>query len=169
MNLLAKIKMKHLTLFVLLLIAFSSCETMKDYALSDKTKKESVTEVVETTKKGGKTVLKIPNIRYRDTTIYNVNRETKTILSTIYDKKGNQRIECLEAEVNEKFTRIEEMLQNDVETKDTRKSSFNPQFLIYAIGGLGIVIILIMVVLSYLMIRIQKQLPIMLASIINKQ
>lgn len=157
--------MKNKIILILLIGLLSSCSTLKDYKQEDNTKAKTVTEVTEKTKKGGKTVLEIPNIRYKDTTIYNVNRETKTILSTRYDKQGNQKIECLEADFNEKFTRVHELIENDIKTRDLRKTDFNPQYIFYAIAVLSLILIIGLGFLVFIMIKMQKQVPELIAQI----
>ena len=142
----------------IILILFSSCSSMKSFFSKDTSTKDTKTEVVETTKKGGKTTLELPNIIYKDTTITSVNYETKTILRTTFDTNGNQKIDCLEAEINEKITRIEEAIQNDIATKDKRETSFNPQYFMYAIAALGFIIIIGFVVFGVVVTKIKKEL-----------
>lgn len=148
--------MKKLIYISLIFIFLSSCSSMKSFFSKDKGTKDTKTEVVETTKKGGKTTLELPNIIYKDTTITSVNYETKTILRTTFDKKGNQKIDCLEAEINEKITRIEEAIQNDIETKTKSETSFNPQYFIYAIAALGFIIIIGFIVFGIVITKLKK-------------
>lgn len=149
--------MKKLIYISIILIIFSSCSTFKSVLTKDNSTKEKNIEVVETTKKGGKTTLEIPNIIYKDTTITSINYETKTILKTTFDNNGNQKIACLESEINEKITRIEETMQKDIETKNERKNEFNPQYLIYAIAFLGVIIIIGFIVFGIVISKIKKE------------
>lgn len=148
--------MKKLTLIILIL-CLQSCSSAKSFLSKDKSTKDTKTEIIETTKKGGVTTLSVPNIIRKDTTIYTVNRHTKTILSTKFDKNGAQTINCEESELNEKITRIEEKIDKDIKIEADKKTEFNPQYLVYSIIGLGIVLIIGMFVFSYLILKIKKQ------------
>ena len=160
--------MKKLILILFLTTFFFSCKSMKQLTTKDETRTDKATEITERTKKGGTTTLDVPKYNYilKDTTLYSVNRETKTILTTRFDSKGNQTIECLEAELNEKITKIQETIENDIESKKKSETSFNPQYLIYAIAGLGLVLIVGMIVFSVLILKIKKEIPSMISTIV---
>lgn len=160
--------MKNFIQILILLIFFSSCSTLRTFTEKDNSIEEKQTEIIETTKKGGVTSLVVPNVIYKDTVITKVNYETKTILRTTFDDKGNQQIDCEESEINERITRIEEQRKKDIETESLKKNDFNPQYLIYSVIGLGVVVLLVMGVFSFLIIEAQKQLQTMLAEIIKK-
>ena len=152
-------------LFILTLITITSCASLFDLEKTDKSTKDTVTKITEKSKKGGETILTVPKIIYKDTTIYTVNRQTKTILSTRFDKTGAQTISCLEEAINEKNTIIEESIKANKETLTELKNEFNPQYIIYAIALLGFILIIGMILFLYIFNGFKKSIPNIISSI----
>jgi len=152
-----------LSLFVTLLIF--SCSTTKKLVKEDTSTKKTTTERKQITRPGDTITIDIPNIRYKDTTITRVNYENKTIARVTYDEDGNQKFECLSAEINEKLELIREEVANNIKEQNDVQRSFNPQHFIYALAFLGIVILIGFGLVSFMFMRFQKQLPSMIASI----
>lgn len=151
--------MKKPLLAVLTAFMFVGCSTFKKVNRNEDTKQETSVIRKEITRPGDTITIDIPNIRYKDTTITRINYENKTIASVRYDDQGNQQFECLSAEIKEKFEQIDSKLETQKEEETEKKNEFNPQNLIYAIAGLGLVVVLIMVVFMVLMAKIQKSIP----------
>lgn len=151
--------MKKLILAVLTAFLLIGCSTFKKLNKKEDTKQETSVIRKEITRPGDTITIDIPNIRYKDTTITRINYENKTIASVRYDDQGNQQFECLSAEIKEKFEQIDSKLEIQKEEETEKKSEFKPQHLIYAIAGLGLVVVLIMVVFMILMAKIQKSIP----------
>jgi hypothetical protein len=123
-----------------------SCATTKKSSESDQSTRDTTIERRSITRPGDTITINIPNVRFKDTTITSVNYENRTVASVHYDKDGNQRFECLSAEMKEELELIRETLKNDKESDSERESSFNPQYFIYSLAILvGVLIILIIV------------------------
>ena len=144
------------------------CSSLKKASTTDNSRSDTVTERKTITRPGDTVRIDIPNIRYKDTTITRVNYDTHTVASVRYDSQGNQQIDCITAEIKELTESIRSTVQNDINTKEEKKSSFNPQYLIYAIAGLALIVFLGLGVLGFMFLRLQKQLPTMTSDIIGK-
>ncbi|MBS9773803.1 MAG: hypothetical protein KGV59_01420 [Tenacibaculum sp.] len=142
--------------YLLPILLFISCESYKKVLTTDNTKKTTITDRKEIKRKGDSLSIVIPNVRYKDTIITRVNYETKTVARVVYDKKGNQRIDCISAEINEKLESIREDIKNDIKTENENNREFKPQYFFYAIGFLGIVIIIMMIVFYVLINKVTK-------------
>lgn len=151
--------MKNVILSVLMAFIFVRCGTFKKVNINEDTKQETSVVRKEITRPGDTITIDIPNIRYKDTTITRVNYENKTIASVRYDNQGNQQFVCSSAEIKEKFEQIDSKLEILKKEDSEKKNEFNPQHFIYAIGGLGLIVVLIMVVFMILMAKMQKSIP----------
>lgn len=160
--------MKKMILMCFLLGMLFSCSTTRNLKKEDNTTKRTTTERRQLTRPGDTITIDIPNIRYKDTTITRVNYENKTIARVTYDNKGNQRFDCLSAEIDEKLELIREEVNNNIRENNKIDRSFNPQYFIYALAFLGIVIIIGFGLISFMFMRFQKQLPSMIGQITNE-
>jgi ATP-dependent Zn protease len=157
--------MKKLILSVFVMLLISSCSTTKKLLKTDTSVKKTVTERKQITRPGDTITINIPNIRYKDTVITRVNYENKTIARVRYDNKGNQQFECLSAEIDEKLELIREEVNNNIKEQNDIKRSFNPQHFIYALAFLVVVILIGFGLIGFMFMRLQKQLPGMIANI----
>lgn len=156
-----------------ILIAFTglflfSCGITKKLQQKDNSTKDTTIERREITRPGDTITIDIPNIRYKDTVITRVNYEKKTIATVRYDEQGNQRFECLSAEIEESLESIKESVKNDIKSKKETKHQFNPQYIFYAIGALAFIVLIGLIFLSFLFMKMQKQIPTMTAKIIKE-
>jgi ATP-dependent Zn protease len=157
--------MKKLILGLLVVVSLYSCSTTKKLLKEDTSVKKTTTERKQITRPGDTITIDIPNIRYKDTLITRVNYENKTIARVTYDDKGNQKFECLSAEIDEKLELIREEVQNNIKEQNDIKRSFNPQYFIYALGFLVLVIVIGFGFMGFMFMKLQKQLPGMVASV----
>lgn len=156
-----------------ILIAFTallmfSCKLAKRITQTDKTQTEKTIERRKITRPGDTITIDIPNIRYKDTTIVRTNYENRTVARVTYDEDGNQSFECLSAEIKEELELIKESILKDVVNDSDVKREFNPQYFIYALAVLAGIVLIGIVIVSYLIMRIQKKMPSMTADIVKK-
>lgn len=143
-------------IYILSIILFTSCSTSKKILQTDKTVAHKTIERREIIRKGDTLTIDIPNIRYKDTTIVRTNYENKTIARVTYDDKGNQKFDCLSAEINEKLELINETVANNVENKRDVERDFNPQYFIYALAALAFIIIIGFIVFGIVITKLKK-------------
>jgi hypothetical protein len=123
--------------YILILLLVTSCATTKN-------KKQTETSTIErtlTTRAGDTLVYVVPNIKYRDTTIYHKNFENpaSNTLKIVYDKQGNQtEIKCISDEINE----LREYINTFKEDSKVKESNFNNVIIIYVFIGLAFLIII---------------------------
>ncbi len=119
--------------------------------------KKEVDKSVLTTETERKTVTREPsmvvnetkyNVKLKDTTITTTNYETKTILREIYDTKGNRTTECICDGIREDIETIKETLKKDISNEKTTEHNLDLAPLIWAIVGLGVVLIVLTIFLS---------------------
>jgi hypothetical protein len=140
--------MKYFLLFVVIIL-FNSCDIKKE-ALKTKTDR-TITESTEkiTKRKGDTVIYVIPNIKYKDTTIYTTNREGTT-LRTVYNDQGDiSAVECYASliEVTERNNRL---LEESIKDKESNKTeNFDSSIILYGFLGIGLVIIVISIVFFF--------------------
>ena len=123
--------------YLLILLLLTSCATTKN-------KKQTETSTIErtlTTRAGDTLTYVVPNIKYKDTTIYHKNFEnpSSNTLKIIYDKQGNQtEIKCISDEINE----LKEYINTVKEDSKLKKTNFNNVIIIYVFIGLAFLIII---------------------------
>ncbi len=144
-------------LIFLFVISLYGCDLQRKLINTDKSKRTTITEEKKIIRKGDSISLIIPNIRYKDTTITRYNYETKTKVRVVYDKQGNQKIDCVSAEIKEEFKKIREDLKNDIKGQNEIQNEFKPQHLFYAIAVLIAVFVIAMFSFYYLFSKSQKQ------------
>ena len=123
--------------YLLILLLLTSCATTKN-------KKQTETSTIErtlTTRAGDTLTYVVPNIKYKDTTIYHKNFEnpSSNTLKIIYDKQGNQtEIKCISDEINE----LKEYINTVKEDSKVKETNFNNVIIIYVFIGLAFLIII---------------------------
>ncbi len=131
------------------------CESYKKLLTTDNTKKTIVTERKELIRQGDSLSIVVPNVKFKDTTITRYNYITKTKARVVFDKKGNQRIDCISAEISERIEKIREDIKNDIKTENEKRSEFKPQYFIYALVFLGVVMIILMIMFYVLLSKLK--------------
>lgn len=122
--------------YLLILLLVTSCATTKN-------KKQTETSTIERTltkRKGDTLTYVVPNIKYKDTTIYHKNFENpaSNTLKIVYDKQGNQtEIKCISDEINE----LREYINTFKEDSKVKETNFNNVIIIYVFIGLVFLII----------------------------
>jgi hypothetical protein len=114
-----------------------SCKTLKDKKDIEQTK---ITRT-ELFKKADTLQYSVPNVKYKDTTIYirNFEKQGSNTLKIVYDKQGNQtQIDCISEAVKELNETIE-MLKDNSKTKETEFKSANFLYIFLGLAGLLIV------------------------------
>ena len=119
-----------------MLLCCFSCDIMKK---STKSKEEIAGEesiVVETTRIGDTVHYELPNVIYKDTTIYHTNRQGTTI-KTVYDQSGNlASIDCF-ASVIAEIRKENRVFQASFKDKAKEKEEkINTTFFLYMIVGI---------------------------------
>ena len=123
--------------YLLILLLLTSCATTKN-------KKQTETSTIErtlTTRAGDTLTYVVPNIKYKDTTIYHKNFEnpSSNTLKIVYDREGNQtEIKCISDEINE----LKEYINTVKEDSKVKKTNFNNVIIIYVFIGLAFLIII---------------------------
>ena len=123
--------------YLLILLLLTSCATTKN-------KKQTETSTIErtlTTRAGDTLTYVVPNIKYKDTTIYHKNFENplSNTLKIVYDKQGNQtEIKCISDEINE----LKEYINTVKEDSKVKETNFNNVIIIYIFIGLAFLIII---------------------------
>ena len=123
--------------YLLILLLLTSCATTKN-------KKQTETSTIErslTTRAGDTLTYVVPNIKYKDTTIYHKNFEnpSSNTLKIVYDREGNQtEIKCISDEINE----LKEYINTVKEDSKVKETNFNNVIIIYVFIGLAFLIII---------------------------
>lgn len=135
--------MKKYTYIASLLI-LTSCGITKDKQSTDNTITTTDVERRTITREPSKVVNETKyNVKYKDTTITTTNYKTKTVLREVYDDKGNRSTECICDGIKEDIELIKTRQENDIKESKSTTHDFNPQHFIWALAGLGVVILLI--------------------------
>jgi fructose-bisphosphate aldolase class 1 len=127
---------------IFLLLLFTSCDIQKE---ATKTKSDTgFKENIESTvfRKGDTVHYEIPNVIYKDTTIYRTNRQGTTI-KTVYDKSGDiSSIDCFASAIAEIKKENREFQQNLLNKEAKKTENFDSSFIIYIMIGFVIIICL---------------------------
>lgn len=127
--------------YVLILLIVFSCDIQKR-AIKDK-QDRTVSELQERsfTRKGDTLTYTIPNIKYKDTTIYTVNRQGTT-LRTVYDNRGElSQIDCISSLI-QVTERLEKTLEEQIKQKDKEKEeNFDSSVVLYVVIGFAIILL----------------------------
>lgn len=129
-------------LLIISILFLSSCNLLKkvDKTSTDTESTERIREI--TSRKGDTVTYEIPNVRFKDTTIYTYNRVGSRI-ETRYDSKGDiDLINCITGEIN----MLREEIRSMKESEDTKQKTEQGKANIFVwIGGLiilsGVVLI----------------------------
>ena len=123
--------------FIILLMFLTSCKTLKDKKDIESTK---ITRS-EIFKKADTLKYSVPNIKFKDTTIYvrNFEKPNSNTLKIVYDKQGNQtQIDCISDAVKQLNETIESLKDNS-KTKETEFKSANFLYIFLGLASLLIV------------------------------
>lgn len=131
---------------------FCNCESTKSiFRKKDKTEtnKETKETVLISSKRDGDTLKYVlPNIKYKDTTIYvkDYKNPNSNTLRIKYDNAGNQKaIDCISNEINELKSYIIESKENEkkhVKTSDKEKQTvFSSLNILYIFIGLAFLLV----------------------------
>jgi len=129
--------MKYFILSFILSFILTSCSVLK----SKKDIEQTKTTRTEVFKKADTLSYVVPNIKYKDTTIYSKNFEKQgsNTLRIVYDKEGNQtQIDCISDAVKELNETIE-ILKDNSKTKETEFNSINFIYIFLGLASLLIV------------------------------
>lgn len=166
-----KIDLSHIfkllvtALILSLLFLCFSCDIMKEAA---KTKTDTgFKENIETRtfRKGDTVTYEIPNVIYKDTTIYRTNRQGTTI-KAVYDQTGNiASIDCFASAIAEMRKENREF-QQAIKDKESKKTeNFDSTFIFYIMGG----VVLIVVFALFMMYLYVKNNTGIVTQFLNKQ
>ena len=134
--------MTRTTIIFITCLLFTSCSVTKDQ-FKNKKDISDVSEIeTRTTRPGDTLTFSIPNIQYRDTVITRVNYETRTVASVKYDNAGNKTFECISAEIDEFKREMREFHDNSKIKDKEKEETFNPQYFIYALAALALVVVI---------------------------
>jgi hypothetical protein len=129
---------KNILIVILLMILFS-CDIQKEAvkSKSDTGFKENIE--TKTFRKGDTVRYEIPNVIYKDTTIYRTNTQG-TILKTVYDKSGSiASIDCFASAIEE-FKKENREFQQSIKDKESKKTEdFDSSFIIYIMIGIVVI------------------------------
>lgn len=144
--------MKNKIFIILISLMFCNCESTKSiFRKKDKTEtnKETKETVLISSKRDGDTLKYVlPNIKYKDTTIYvkDYKNPNSNTLRIKYDNAGNQKaIDCISNEINELKSYIIESKENEkkhVKTSDKEKQTvFSSLNILYIFIGLAFLLV----------------------------
>ena len=147
--------MKKLFLAVLLpVLLLSACKATRKLQQTDTSTTQTETVKQQTTRQGDTVTAYRPvNIKYKDTTIYTVSYDTKQVIREVYDSEGNQQIDCISDEIMDLIEKTTMLVENDITLSDDRETKFNPAGFIWAIAGLGVVVLGLVIYLPIAMAR----------------
>lgn len=138
-------------LILTLILSISSCAVTKklDKKQTDTSAKEEV--LTQNKRKGDTATLIVPKIKFRDTTIYTVNR-VGTRIETRYDDSGEiDRIDCYTSAIDELTKINRELITSMSEKKKDEEFKMDPMFLV--IAGL-VIVILFIIVIAYMHVQL---------------
>jgi hypothetical protein len=139
-------------IYTLLVLSIVSCDVQK---ISDKVKDDSnykENTEVKTFRQGDTVRFEIPNIKFRDTTIYRTNRQGTTI-QTIYDRQGTVKsIDCYASRIEELTRQNIEYQKNSKQKQSAKTEKFNTVWVLYFVIGI-VVIFVVALLLMFLYIK----------------
>lgn len=130
-----------------LMMLFVSCDIQKE-AIKTKTDTTFQEQIETKTFRRGDTVrYEIPNVIYKDTTIYRTNRQGTTI-RTVYDQTGNiSNIDCFSSAIEEIKKENREFQQSIKDKKSKKTEEFNSTFIFYIVGAVVLIIFLALILI----------------------
>lgn len=141
-----------LCLFAALLLLCYSCDIQK--AATKQKEDTGFKENIETKtfRKGDTVHYEIPNVIYKDTTIYRTNRQGTTI-KTVYDQKGQlASIDCFASAIDEMRKENREFQNSLLNKTKEKKEDFDSTFIFYIMGGV-VLIVFFALFLGYLYLK----------------
>ena len=139
-------------IYTLLVLSIVSCDVQK---ISDKVKDDSnykENTEVKTFRQGDTVRFEIPNIKFKDTTIYRTNRQGTTI-QTIYDRQGTVKsIDCYASRIEELTRQNIEYQKNSKQKQSAKTEKFNTVWVLYFVIGI-VVIFVVALLLMFLYIK----------------
>lgn len=139
-------------IYTLLVLSIVSCDVQK---ISDKIKDDSnykENTEVKTFRQGDTVRFEIPNIKFRDTTIYRTNRQGTTI-QTVYDRQGTVKsIDCYASRIEELTRQNIEYQKNSKQKQSAKTEKFNTVWVLYFVIGI-VVIFVVALLLMFLYIK----------------
>ena len=159
--------MNKLILSVFTALLLFSCSTSKKLFKKDNSTDITTIERREVTRAGDTVTIEIPNIRYKDTTITKINYDTRTIARVNYDSQGNKSVECISAEIKELVETLRNEKKNDVKETTEKEHEFKPQYFLYALGFLVLIIVVGIIVVYVLIMKMKASIPSIATSILK--
>ena len=139
-------------IYTLLVLSIVSCDVQK---ISDKVKDDSnykENTEVKTFRQGDTVRFEIPNIKFKDTTIYRTNRQGTTI-QTVYDRQGTVKsIDCYASRIEELTRQNIEYQKNSKQKQSAKTEKFNTVWVLYFVIGI-VVIFVVALLLMFLYIK----------------
>ena len=139
-------------IYTLLVLSMVSCDVQK---ISDKVKDDSnykENTEVKTFRQGDTVRFEIPNIKFKDTTIYRTNRQGTTI-QTIYDRQGTVKsIDCYASRIEELTRQNIEYQKNSKQKQSAKTEKFNTVWVLYFVIGI-VTIFVVALLLMFLYIK----------------
>lgn len=141
--------------FLLSLAVLFSCDIMKK-SQKNKRDTDSIEENESWRKRKGDTVsFNIPILKYKDTTIYTVNREGTT-LRTSFDSNGNIDIDCMASAIEEMNRNYMRLLETEKTKGKEKTENFDSSVILYAVGGFAAIIVFGFIMIFLLISRQAK-------------
>jgi hypothetical protein len=132
--------MKKIIAILFLCIGIGSCDIQKN-AVKSKSDSDFVENIESRSFRKGDTVhYEIPNVIYKDTTIYRTNRQGTTI-RTVYDQKGNMAsIDCFASAIDEMRKENRKFQQSLIDKTKVKTENFDSTFILYIVGGVVLIV-----------------------------
>lgn len=118
---------------------------VKKTAVKTKTDRTLTEQTKTTSFRLGDTIkFDLPNLKYKDTVIEKISYKNKTpsVARVTYDKDGNATFECLQSQIEQTQETNRQLVELIKEKDKSKEETFNPQYFIYALGVLGLIVLL---------------------------
>ena len=141
--------------YILAICTLVSCDVQKKISKSETdTNYKEVFEQKEY-RKGDTVRFEIPVAHYKDTVIY-VRSEKGTTQKIIYDSQGKASTECISAAVDIVTSITKELQQQQKEKDKDEDYKLDLTPLIWALAGLGFVVLLMLILIAWILYKIKK-------------
>lgn len=134
------ISMKSIFKILVFVSLFTSCDILKESTKNKRnTDFEQYTE--SSRKRKGDTVAFVPivNFKYKDTTIYTVNREGTT-LRTVYKDGVLSSSECMASAIEENTKALLKLQESEKDKTQKKEENFDSSFVLYIVIGLIVIV-----------------------------
>lgn len=139
------------SLIIISILFLSSCDIVKKSA---KTKSDTnFNEQIETKtfRKGDTVTYEVPNVIFKDTTIYRKNVQG-TVLKTVYDNTGRiSSVDCFSSFIEEIKKENREFQQSIKDKESEKEEKANFDWLIYIVIGIVVLVCVLGIVFMYSM------------------